>query len=184
MKSIIDCLPPEEIETITRVGVAFLLLHRLEKQICHCLVIVFPRRPLKTVDDLEQLTAAEQSKTLGQLVHALRQRTTVQPMLGSILKSFLEDRNRFIHHLSDQIGDISTATGRKAICDFIDGFSNNIGVLMRIFAAFLLAYLQQLKLSDIYEHSDSAADNQFIDEVKSLVPLLDFFVAANEQPQS
>ena len=102
---------------------AGLTLHGIQATefiLAFCLSWVFPKEANLTLLDLYAMEPEQQKKTLGQLLHALRQRADIAPDLDAKLTEFLAARNRFAHHLlSDEPTCPDTEAGSAAAIEFM-----------------------------------------------------------------
>ena len=78
----------------TNIGLAVLSCQTAEKLINLCLLYLFPKKPIRTVEMLEQLDEQHRRKTLGQFVRALRERVGLAPEFDTLLANFLEHGTR------------------------------------------------------------------------------------------
>jgi hypothetical protein len=108
-----------QLEFLARIGVALLQIQQTERVLKTCTRHVLGRLGT-TWEMIEAQGEVERNKTLGQLLVELRKRINVNPEFDDVLKSFLQDRNTFIHNLSKVPHfSLESDEGMKAGLDFI-----------------------------------------------------------------
>lgn len=94
-----------------------------------------------TAEELERAAKYERRETLGQLIQKLHQRVEVHPELASFLENFLEDRNRFAHHLLDPAkANLPPEQVRQQISDFCERISKSCSQLVELFTTIFIKW--------------------------------------------
>ena len=123
---------PSEEETIKSIGYLLLLTQDVEHSLITLIGIVYPDgKP--TWDEIAKLN----KQTLGTLILKLKKRVEMPDTFVGLLESFLEDRNLFVHRLSEQSWfDMHSESGRDAIWNFFETYQKFlIEILHVIYAA-------------------------------------------------
>lgn len=139
-------LSDEQKHTLYTVGETLLHIQTLEFVLSRCLTCVFPPEARMSADAIYALDAQNQSKTLGQLLRALRNTLEIEPEFGGRLQNYLEKRNLFIHVLFlDERFDLNTEEGRERLEAFVDDVYVDVEYLRTVFTA---VYAQWRKAID------------------------------------
>ena len=153
----------------------------VEQLINDCLGSLIRFLQIATIDELFVLNEKKKKKkkTLGQLLDVLRERVSVEPSFGSLLKSFLDDRNTFVHRMSSLAGwTLETEAGRRVAIEFLECYKQEITQVNRIFTAFVREDTRGLQIP-IPHGSES-----FIAIVdKHYVPLVPFLATDLQEPK-
>src|SRR6266478_3306132 len=104
----------------TRIGLLLGLLQQAERAINVSLSWVFTDQPV-ALDQIAFFEESHQKKTLGCLLGALRERVDIDADFNGLLTTFLQERNRFIHHLFTERGfSINEPKDVPRIREFVD----------------------------------------------------------------
>lgn len=130
------------------VGLTLTQIQATEAALRHCLTLALPdeaKGPV-TVHNLEAIDRQNRRATLGQFVRMLRQRVGVDPRLDGRLDEFVENRNRFVHHLFDDY-EIHTAEGREAASVFVGELAYDALDLLKLLLGVLRTWERQSGLN-------------------------------------
>jgi len=105
------------------IGETLYMIQLAEWAIQTCMIFVFTGKNQISVERLYSENATIRKKTLGQVLAELRKRTEVHPQFNQMLKTFVEKRNFFVHHIFND-KDYSLAT--KDSCENIEDFLNDL----------------------------------------------------------
>lgn len=140
-------LTDEQTETFTWIGLALLLVQGAEAALRSSLRLPFHSGGDRiTVESLEADDEHVRRKTLGQLIGKLRQRAEIAPAFETLLSGFLTNRNRLVHHLSDEF-DHSSAEGRIGSTAFCRLVASEAAEVMGVLYAVQLAWMDLLEES-------------------------------------
>lgn len=129
-------LSDDQKHTLYTVGETLLHIQTLEFVLSRCLTCVFPPEARMSADAIYALDAKNQSKTLGQLLRALRDTLEIEPEFGGRLQNYLEKRNLFIHDLFlDERFDLNTEEGRERLETFVNDIYEDVEYLRTVFTA-------------------------------------------------
>ena len=121
-------------------GLTLLQLQAAEKVIRLCMTYVLQRQPL-TLESLQAQEASERTKTLGYFLAELRKRADVHDGFDELLKSFLNNRNDFIHDLSRVVtGGTTSPEGVDAATKFVHNLMNQTDKVTKVFTGLVLAW--------------------------------------------
>jgi hypothetical protein len=108
---------------------------------------VFRGESIPTAEELERLKKDERKDTLGRLLWRLRQKVELDSELNVYLSTFLDDRNRFVHHLVEGGGGVSAS--QEEIYRYCRNFSEKLQKssfrLIELFFATQLKWFISLK---------------------------------------
>jgi hypothetical protein len=161
----------------TNIGGAVLACQAAEKLINLCLLYLFPKEPIRTVEMLEQLDEQHRRKTLGQFVRALRERVGLAPEFDTLLANFLEHRNTLVHDLQRLKGHtFSSYDGLHQMNEYARRTLSEAMRLTEIFIAFIDAWSEQIFDRIRAEHPDDY-DSTFLTNIReTITPLLNYLV--------
>jgi len=146
-----DVMTDEYVEVYKFIGLSLLMLQSTENHIAFCMTYIFPKgKILVILDNMAALEAEDRRKTTGQLISALRQRVQVDSSFDDTLSSFIENRNRFVHRLTDDPKfDLYKPDGRRKIMKFLNEFNSQMEVVAKVFMAFELALFDHLGIKNV-----------------------------------
>ena len=148
----------EKQDILIAIGTILLLIQGAEKAIRHCMTFVFQKDSPLTIEKLEAQEKEEREKTLGYFISQLRHRAAIHPSFDVLLKTFLEDRNRFIHALSEINGfDIDSPEGRDVANKFLSRLAFEAEKVTKYFVGFILTWSRNVGIS--YEAKLSEDEN-------------------------
>src|SRR5260370_14825997 len=101
---------PEQKDILAQVGMALVVLQVVEQIIRLVTTYVIQGPEPLTFEYLEALDRKERNKTIGFLLHKLRERVDLDDSFDDTLCQFLKMRNTFVHNLDE----IHSATSRGA----------------------------------------------------------------------
>jgi len=159
----------------TNIGVAVIACQTAERLINSSLLLLFPKKPVRTVEVLEQLEKQHRRKTLGQFIRALRQRVGLAPEFDTLLANFLEHRNTLVHDLQRVEGHtFSTYGGLQQMNEYARRATSEALRLTEIFAAFFDAWSEQLGMRDKLraEHPEVYDSTFFTNIRETITPFL------------
>jgi len=164
-------LTEDERDILAAMGVALLLIQTTEQLLRLCITFVLQKQSPLTLEALERQEKAERKKTLGYFIGELRKRAALQDDLDLLLDEFLEDRNTFVHHVSNVQGwDIRTENGRVVCSAFVGGLIRRTETIMKIFLGLTRAWQLQAHLPEVPELAASFPEVHTV-----YAPLVDHF---------
>lgn len=147
----------------------------VERLINHCLGFVIRFLEAATIDEIYALNESEKKNTLGKLLSKLRERVSVEASFDSLLKSFLKNRNTFVHEMSFLPGwTLETEAGRRVAIEFLERYSQELSQVHRIFVAFV-----REDRSGRQAHIPKGSESFFAIIDKLYVPLVSGLVGPN-----
>ena len=165
-------LSPEEQDILTLIGVTLTAVQRAERNIGYCINFVFQSGPVITLDGLDALEEDAKRKTLGQLIQSLRMAITVPETFDQDLRSFLDNRNRFIHRLVHEPEfNMDSSQGRKNLWSFLIRFCNQMLSMNKMFLGFLggfavdigiASFSSDTPLGDLFRHFSESSDYKLV----------------------
>jgi hypothetical protein len=161
------------------IGKLLIATQGVEQLINHSLGFVMRFLQAATLDDIYALNEPEKKKTLGKLLRELRDRVSVEASFDSLLKSFLKNRNTFIHKMSSLPGwTLETEAGRRVAIKFLERYREELTQVNRIFVAFVREDgIRSGRQTPIPKGSES-----FVAVIDKLyVPLVSSLIAADRQ---
>jgi hypothetical protein len=126
-------LGAEEQNVLALIGLTLISVQVTERNLGYCINIVFRSGPVLTIDGIDALAEDARRKTLGRLIHGLRQAVAVPPSFEQELQSLLENRNRFVHNLfHDAELQMDVPQGRKELISFLTRFNNQMWSMNKV----------------------------------------------------
>jgi hypothetical protein len=172
-----DILQDEE-ALLSQIGVTLILLQDLENAFSHCTKMIFGDSKILTFDNL----LADDRRTLGELIKALKAAVDLHPEFDALLKGFLDNRNMFIHRLRNQPWfDLQTEPGRKKAWIFLHDFYYQIEEVTMIFHAFAFRQAKDLKMPET-EEEKILRQRGFMQTIeKEYIPFIDRLIKKKGQ---
>jgi hypothetical protein len=136
-------LPPDVERFHSTVGLAFLIVQLTERALGTSLHMIFGLPNPATIDDIERLDDQARRATLGRLIKEVGARVSLDPRFEQVLAEFVADRNRFVHHLSEE-GDLFTPEGRASVYPLINRLIQRGVLLQQTFASFMIAFARRV----------------------------------------
>lgn len=128
----------------TNMGMALSMIQSVERMLRFVMTIVIQKKGGLTIEKLQSQEKAEADKTIGYFLTQLRHRADVHPKLDSILKTFHEHRNIFVHDLTKvEGGGVETREQITTLNKFVFDLSNEAYFILRIFTGFMLTWSEQ-----------------------------------------
>jgi len=134
----------ESLELAATVGRALICIQMVELLLGSLLRTAFrAAETVPTVQELEREQETVRRATLGCLIKRLRQKVELDPELETYLNKFVEDRNRFVHHLVEEAS--KSASDEDHSRDFSKQMLEDSIRLMELFFAKCLSWYQALQ---------------------------------------
>lgn len=132
---------------LTQIGYVFLQIQRAEKTVKLAVLVVMPAAADLFAPLIERLEPKKRKPPLGPFLNKLRSRATVHPDIEQLLARYLDNRNRFVHNLSEVEGwSLTTHAGCVAASRFLNGLLDDAQEVRAIFRAMLHAYQLQTNM--------------------------------------
>ena len=153
----------EEREILAHIGLAVLAAQTVETLLRLCMTVVFQKNSPLTLEGLEQQERGERKRTIGYFINELRKRADLDDNLASMLEAFLEHRNTLVHSFNEiPGGNLDTPAGRRIVEEFLDNFSNECDVMIKVFSGAVLAWQEQIGWT-----GTRRPDGQLFDEIEA-----------------
>ena len=91
----------EQKQMLASMGVLLLHIQTLETIIRFCVTYVFHNKPSFSIEILKTQEKHIRNKTIGYLLHELRQRVGISDDFERVLNDFLQMRNMFVHNVDE-----------------------------------------------------------------------------------
>ena len=140
-------MPPEleqQRDTLTRAGLALVLVQTAERMLRHTLLLVIQDGDALDLKRFQEGSVSLDRKTLGQLMATLRARADLDDGFDDALREFLRDRNALAHDLERVEGfDLRSAKGRAVANAFLANLIENTETIIKILASLNLDWQKQ-----------------------------------------
>lgn len=138
-------------------GQTLLMIQLAESSIQNCCVYVFKDQKELNLEDVYSAEEKTRKKTLGQLIKELQKRIKIHPQFESMLKTFVEDRNYFIHKM---FNDPNSPITTKSDCDkIVEILSDLQDYAWNIGNVFLGCFITWTKESGVYQFLPESVKN-------------------------
>ena len=101
---------------------------------------------------LEGLTKDQErfrKATLGRLIKAIKERSSISPDFDQVLEAYLKDRNTLIHDLSRMGGfDYMSKEGLERMERFVGNLNQNYEVVTKVFMSLLWEWADQVGMNE------------------------------------
>lgn len=164
-------MTPEETEDqkdlYAVVGVTLVQLQSIETMMKFCMGVVFTDSEGKTVFDLTNPKTSKQ--TLGQFITRLRQKSDLDPRFDTVLGNFLEHRNEFVHHLTqDSRRRFDSKEGRDNLRMFIGLLSSELDTVAKTLLGFMMRWADPDKYSDLSRVRTQFAEGSYLGDAEQI----------------
>jgi hypothetical protein len=154
----------------TRIGLLLGMLQHAEHAINVSLSWVFTDRPV-SLEEIAFFEKSKQKKALGVLLRALRERVNIDSQFDAFLTRFLQDRNRFVHHLFTERGfSINETKDVPRIRKFVDSLAHRTAIVISVFHAFIEIWAEEHDLlddqPDAFKGTPAPLPRQWVDYFK------------------
>ncbi len=128
----------------SNMGMALSMIQSVERMLRTVMTIVIQKKGGLTIEKFQSQEKAEADKTIGYFLTQFRHRADVHPKLDSILRSFHERRNIFVHDLTKvDGGGFETREQIITLNKFVYDLSNDGYFMLRLFAGLMLDWADQ-----------------------------------------
>jgi hypothetical protein len=164
-------MTPEEIEDqkdlYAVVGVTLVQLQAVETMMTFCMGVVFTDSDGKTLFDLTNPKTRRQ--TFGQFITRLRQRSELDPRFDTVLGNFLDHRNQFVHHLTqDSRMKFDSQKGRDNLRVFIGLLCTELDTVSKTLLGFIMRWADPDKYSDLSHVRIQFAEGSYFGEAEQI----------------
>jgi len=118
-----------------------------------------------TLNLLEGLDAETRRKTVGQMLNKLRNAVRVDPQIESMLKSFLDHRNEFVHRFANDVRNLDTPQGRQEMTAFLSKFFDELDWILHAIPGLLLAWSRRVGMEDVFNRTFRKLPKDYIDMI-------------------
>jgi hypothetical protein len=141
-------LSRETREILETMGVTLLQLQMAENLIRLCLTFVLQKNTPLTLESLQEQTETERNKTIGYFLSELRKRAALHEGFDDALKTFLRNRNTFVHDLS-RVPGWGTRTQEQIVVarTFLHGLIRQTDQVCKVFAGLVMAWQKEAGIS-------------------------------------
>jgi len=160
----------ETVKVRAAIGGALLFVQLVERLLDASLWTAFRGESVPIAQELERAEKLERTETLGQLIYKLRQRVEIHPKMEQYLQTFLDNRNRLVHHLLDsRETELTQKEARQRLSDFCKEVTKSGMRLLKLFTAILIKW----KLSLERDHSLDAETKAYLEEAEEWPTTID-----------